>query len=153
MPAGYKLTPFQRCLNHAVKVWVWLGLPPRKYHLLTAPGRRTGRLHTTPVSVLEAEGARWLVCPYGERAWVKNVRAAGEVRLSRGRRAQRLAVAEEPDAYRRASLLRAYVLGEPITRKHFRAAAHAPLEEFVAEADAHPVFRLLEPDSQAAKPG
>ena len=81
---GYRLTLFQRALNTWVKLWVRVGLPPRRYHLMTVPGRRSKRLLSNPVSVLVEGGQRWVVCPYGEREWVKNVRAAGQITLSRG---------------------------------------------------------------------
>ena len=54
-------------------------------------------MQTTPVSVMELQGQRWLVCPYGERQWVKNARAGGEVSLTRGRRTETVAVEEELD--------------------------------------------------------
>ena len=51
-------------------------------HLLTVRGRKSGLPRTTPVNLIEYQGRRWLVAPYGEVAWVRNVRAAGEVELA-----------------------------------------------------------------------
>ena len=48
-------------------------------HLLTVRGRKSGLPRTTPVNLIEYQGRRWLVAPYREVAWVRNVRAAGEV--------------------------------------------------------------------------
>ena len=146
MARRYRLSPLQRGFNAWVKMWIRLGLPPRKYHLMTVEGRRSGKQHTTPVSVVKQDGERWLVCPYGEREWVKNVRAAGRVKLTRGQRGQALTAKEEVDPEVAAPVLRAYWRGEPITRKFFRAKADSSLREFGAEAALHPVFRLSEPD-------
>ncbi len=149
MADRYKLSLFQRGFNSWVKLWVRLGLPPRKYHLMTVIGRRSGHPHTIPVSMVEQNGQHWLVCPYGEREWVKNVRAAGQLTLSRGLinrgwMKKRLNAIEEHDPNRSGPVLQAYYRGEPITRKFFRAKANSSLKEFAAEAALHPVFRLAE---------
>ena len=144
MAHGYRLTRFQRGFNTCVKLWVSLGLPPKKYHLMTVTGRRSGRPYTMPVSVVMHDGDRWLVCPYGERQWVKNVRAQGRVRLSRGLRAHDLEATEELNPAVGAVVLQAYFRAEPITRRFFRAGTDSSLEEFAAEAAQHPVFRLSE---------
>ena len=142
MAAQYRITAPRRMLNRLVTLYVRLGLPPRKYHLLTVRGRRSGRMHTTPVSVMEVNGERWLVCPYGERQWVKNARAAGEVSLTRGRRTETLPVEEERDPVKIAEALRRYIRQEPITRRFFNITPESPIEDFVREAPRHVVFRL-----------
>ncbi len=146
MASGYKLTPLQRGFNACVKLWVRLGLPPKKYHLMSVKGRRSGRTHTIPVSVVVQDGERWLVCPYGEREWVKNVRAAGRIKLSRGMTTLNLTATEELTPNISGAVLRDYYRGEPITRKFFRAGPDSSLAEFAAEAALHPVFRLLRDD-------
>jgi deazaflavin-dependent oxidoreductase (nitroreductase family) len=62
--------------------------------ILTVAGRRTGRLYSTPVDVLEVGGERWLVAGYGPASWVRNVRASGQVTLRRGRRSAKFEVDE-----------------------------------------------------------
>ena len=57
--------------------------------LLTVPGRRSGRPRSTPVTLVEEDGQRWLVAS-GPAGWVTNARAAGQVELSRGRRSERV---------------------------------------------------------------
>ncbi len=121
-----------------------LGLGPRNTYLLTVPGRRTGRLYTTPVTLVEQAGRPWLVAPFGEREWVKNARAAGAVELRRGRTSLRCAVAEVSPA-ERAPILRTYLERVPIVRPFFDARKGAPVEAFAAEAERHPVFRLEPP--------
>lgn len=144
MARGYRLTPLQRGFNAWVKLWIRLGLPPKKYHLMSVTGRLSGRTHTIPVSVVAQDGERWLVCPYGEREWVKNVRAAGRIKLSRGTAALNLTVTEELNPSISGAVLRAYYRAEPITRKFFQAGLDSSLAEFAAEAGLHPVFRLLQ---------
>ena len=142
MAAEYRITLIRRMLNRLVTLYVKMGLPPRKYHLLTVRGRISGRMLTTPVSVMETRGQRWLVCPYGERQWVKNARAAGEVSLSRGRRTEDVRVEEERDPVKSAEVIKRYIRQEPITRRFFNVTPDSPMEDFVREAPRHAVFRI-----------
>src|SRR5664279_4208314 len=45
---------------------------------LTVVGRRTGRPHAVPVIPVQIGDSRYLVSPYGEADWVRNLRASGE---------------------------------------------------------------------------
>lgn len=99
-------------------------------------------MHRTPVTLVEKGGRRWLVAPYGERSWVTNARVAGWVELRRGRRTERVRVSELPPG-ERAPVLRDYLRQVPFTRDFFDAEPGAPLEAFAAEADRHPVFRIV----------
>lgn len=117
------------------------GLGPSEIWLLTTRGRKTGAPRTTPVSLVEIEGTRYLVSPYGTPAWVHNARAAGEVTLQRGKRSETRPI-EELAPEEAAPVLKRYVERERIVRPWFDANAAAPLEAFVAEAAHHPVFRL-----------
>jgi deazaflavin-dependent oxidoreductase (nitroreductase family) len=118
-----------------------LGLAPRTTVLLTVPGRRSGRPRSTPVTLVEEDGQRWLVAPYGPVGWVHNARIAGRVQLSRGRRSETVRVKElAPEAA--APILKAYLERVPITRPYFDVTPDAPLAAFAAEAPQHPVFRV-----------
>jgi deazaflavin-dependent oxidoreductase (nitroreductase family) len=117
---------------------------PGPTYLLTVPGRRTGRLLSTPVTLVEDGGRRWLVAPYGDVAWARSARAAGRVTLSRGSRSETLSIRELP-AGEAAPVLQRYVTRVPITRPYFDARPDSPLAAFVAEAPRHPAFELREP--------
>ena len=144
MAATYRTTLARRILNRLVTAYVSLGLPPKRYHLLTVRGRVSGRLYTTPVSVMKVNGQRWLVAPYGQREWVKNARAAGQIVLRRGRRSEVVAVEEELDPLRSAPVLQRYIAEERVTRKFFDVTLQSPLEDFIAEAPRHPVLRIID---------
>lgn len=118
----------------------WRIGPPHRY-LLTVRGRKTGKSYSAPVTIVESEGKRWLVAPYGEVPWVQNARAAGEVTLTRGSKSETLAIRELP-VHERAPILKQYVALEPIVLPYFEAHADSPLEAFAADAQAHPVFLL-----------
>src|SRR5512143_419300 len=76
---------FVPILNPVMTLFVRLGvdLGP-KMALITVRGRRTGRPLTTPITLFEANGRRYLFGTFGNTDWVQNARAAGELTLTRG---------------------------------------------------------------------
>jgi deazaflavin-dependent oxidoreductase (nitroreductase family) len=58
-------------------------LSARGVATLTVAGRRTGDPHKVPVIPVDVGRSRYLVSPYGESDWVRNLRAAGKAELSR----------------------------------------------------------------------
>jgi deazaflavin-dependent oxidoreductase (nitroreductase family) len=141
MAATYRLTPARRAANRVVRLLLKLGLMPGPTYLLTVPGRRTGRPLSTPVTLVEEGGQRWLVAPYGEVPWVRNARAAGQVTLTRGGRAEIVSLRALSEA-EAAPVLRRYVTRVPITRPYFDVTPDSPLVAFESEAARHPVFAL-----------
>ena len=143
-PRPYRRSVWRRGLNAIVRPLARLGLAGRSTHVLTVPGRKSGRLWSTPVSIVRDGGERWLVAPYGERNWVKNARAAGWVELQRGRRRERLAV-DEVDAEQAVPVLREYYRRFRVTRPFFEVTLESSHDEWLAEASRHPAFRLRSP--------
>jgi len=109
--------------------------------LLTVRGRKSGQPHTVPVILVEQDGERWLVAPYGVVQWVRNIRAAGTATLTRGRRSEAISVTEIP-AQEAAPVLKQYLLKAPAARPYFDATKDSPLEAFEREAARHPVFQI-----------
>jgi deazaflavin-dependent oxidoreductase (nitroreductase family) len=141
VPRPYRKSPWRRALNAVVRPLARLGLTGPRTHLLTVRGRRTGRLWSTPVSIVHEGGERWLVAPYGDRNWVKNTRAAGRVELRRGRRREQL-TAEELRPEEAVPVLRRYYELGRVTRPFFDVSLNSSDEAWLAEAPRHPVFRL-----------
>jgi deazaflavin-dependent oxidoreductase (nitroreductase family) len=137
----YRKSWWRRALNALVRPLARLGLTGPRTYLLTVPGRSTGRLWSTPVSIVQMGSERWLVAPYGERNWVKNTRAAGWVELRRGRKRERLAV-DELAPQEAVPVLREYYRLGRVTRPFFDVSLSSADEEWLAEAPRHPVFRL-----------
>lgn len=137
----YRLNLWRRAANVVVTALLRRGIGPRRTYLLTVPDRRTGRPRSTPVTLVEERGGRWLVAPYGEVAWVRNARAAGRITLSRGRRVETMAIVEA-GLDEAAPVLKSYVRDVPITRPFFTARPDADLAAFKDEALHHPVFRI-----------
>jgi deazaflavin-dependent oxidoreductase (nitroreductase family) len=143
---SYRLGPGRRAINRMMTALLRLGVPApqRTSYLMTTYGRTSGLERTTPINLIEADGERWLVSPYGGVGWVHNLRANRALRLRRGR-AQELLVAETVGPEEAGPILKRYVRQVRITAPFFDARRTDPVEAFVAEADRHPVFRLRSP--------
>jgi hypothetical protein len=84
-------------------------------------------------------------------SWVRNARTAGRVRLTR-RRDTRDYTIREISAEEAGPVFQRYIRLAPATRPYFQAAKDSPVEDFVAEADRHPVFELT-PAGEDLPPG
>ena len=109
-------------------------------YLLTVRGRKSGQPRTIPIVIHEQNGKRYLASPYGIVDWVRNLRAAGEAILTRGRRAETVNARELPKG-EAALVLRADIKRNPFAR-YFGVTADSSLEEFERAAISHPVFVL-----------
>ena len=137
----YHLGLPERTANRVYRRLTQMGVGARYRHLLTVTGRRTGRRRTTPVDVMTVDGRRWLVAPYGEVQWVRNLRADPHLELTRGH-ASRHYLATEVDAATAAPVIRTYIREVPVTRAYWGVRPDVPNAELERVAVAHPVFEL-----------
>jgi deazaflavin-dependent oxidoreductase (nitroreductase family) len=63
-------------LNKVLLAVQRLGLGMKELPVLTVPGRKSGKPRSTPLSVLEHEGQRYLLEGFPGADWARNVRAA-----------------------------------------------------------------------------
>jgi deazaflavin-dependent oxidoreductase (nitroreductase family) len=124
-----------------VLVGLGLGLPHN--YLVQVRGRKSGKIYSTPIDLLELEGKRFLVAPRGRTQWVRNAEAAGEVTLKRGRTRLRYRIRPIPDP-EKPELLKAYLDRFKTTvQRYFPVPAGSPPQSFVEIAGNYPVFELL----------
>ncbi len=153
-----------RLLNPLTHWLISVGLPTGAPNvLLTMRGRRSGKLRTVPVGMLDLDG-RWFVqASYGETGWVANLRRDGQATVTHpaGRRVPVQAIELSPEqagavlrralqGFRRSRILRA-LLGRQFRPPigvlwRLRIRIDDTLEDYTAEARRHPLFelRLLE---------
>jgi deazaflavin-dependent oxidoreductase (nitroreductase family) len=141
MARAYRLGFWRRLINSIVRALVRLGVKLPHTYLLTVRGRKSGRPYSTPVTLVEENGSRWLVAPYGEVSWVRNARVVGKVALRRGRTSETVKITEVASD-EAAAVLKKYVTRVPVVRPFFDATPNSSLPDFVAEARRHPVFRI-----------
>ncbi len=139
--------------NPVIELMTTIGFSVRGSRVLAVPGRTSGRIRTTPVNLLELDGARYLVAPRGETEWVRNVRAAGRGELRRGRQREVIRVEEIPDDAK-PPILRAYLRRWKIeTAKFFDGVtAESPETELRRIAPRHPVFQVSPPSPSSSAP-
>src|SRR5688572_29189993 len=64
--------------------------------VLTVPGRKSGKPHSTPVTPMTLDGKRYVVGGLPGSDWAANARAAGEATVREGRRTARVRMVELP---------------------------------------------------------
>lgn len=135
---------FEKLFNRLLGVIAGFGLGPSYVHLLQVKGRKSGKLYSTAVSLVEMDGKRFLIAPRGRTQWVRNAEAAGEVTLRRGSvrkfRLRPLADSEK------APVLKAYLTHyKAAVGRFFPIPPNAPLEAFAQIAAGYPAFELISP--------
>jgi deazaflavin-dependent oxidoreductase (nitroreductase family) len=111
--------------------------------LLTVPGRKSGVPRTTPITIIEHAGRRYVQSPFGEVDWVRNLRAAGSGTLTRGRQVETVTAVEQTDEQTALILREALKLAPSMIRSYYDVSPDAPLADFVREAGRHPCFELV----------
>jgi deazaflavin-dependent oxidoreductase (nitroreductase family) len=69
-------------------------LNSRRIAQLSVPGRRSGQWRTVPIVVMDHDGERYLVAPFGDSDWSRNLRASGGGRLVRKSRVEEFTAVE-----------------------------------------------------------
>ena len=110
-------------------------------YLLTVRGRKSGLPRTVSIAMIERNGKRYVGSVYGIVDWVRNLRAAGEAILTRGRRSETINVRELPKG-EAALLLREEIKGGNPFARYYGVTADSSLEEFERAVLTHPVFVL-----------
>src|SRR5690348_11188138 len=82
-------------------------------YLLTVRGRKSGQPRTVPLAIIERNGKRYVGSPYGIVDWVRNLRAAGEAILTRGRRSEAISAIELPPSEAALLLQEEVKIGNP----------------------------------------
>lgn len=112
--------------------------------VLTVPGRRSGTPRSTPVTPMTVDGKRYVIGGFPGADWIRNVRAAGEVTLGRGRTQEQVRMVElSADDAR--PFLRAFPNEVPTGvgfMKRSGLVKEGRPDEFEALAGICPVFRL-----------
>jgi deazaflavin-dependent oxidoreductase (nitroreductase family) len=124
------------------------GVPLGPLVPLTVRGRTSGQQRTTPVALVERDGQRWIVATFGEVNWTRNLLAAGQATLGRGRRREFIG-ATQVSAEAAGSVLRYAVARRTpswviaiVLRRLLRVTPNEPLDTLIERARRHPVFEL-----------
>ena len=132
--------------NPIARLLLAAGVPMGPNALVTVRGRKSGLPRTTPVTIIQVSGRRWLMAPFGEVNWVRNLRAAGRAIITVRRRKEEVTAVElgstEAGEFFRdvlSPLVRRYGwLAEWIVRTIDKVDIDHPVEA----AEGRPVFEL-----------
>ena len=136
-------TAGERFFNRAFGFLVGLGIGFPYNYLLQVRGRKSGKIYSTPVDLLELNGKKFLVAPRGRTQWVRNAEAAGEVTLKKGRTVLtfRLRALEPAE---KLAVLKAYLDNfRREAQRYFPLPAGSPPEAFEKLAGEYPAFELI----------
>lgn len=100
VPQKVELPWWLKPSNRVVIALQRFGMVIGTMRLLSVPGRKSGKLRTTPVSPLVVDGKRYIVGGFPQADWVRNARAAGWGILARGRKQERVKLIELPEEER-----------------------------------------------------
>jgi deazaflavin-dependent oxidoreductase (nitroreductase family) len=143
IPVFREPTAIERMFNRTFGFLVGLGLGFSHNYLLEVRGRKSGKLFSTPVDLLERKGKRYLVAPRGRTQWVRNAETAGEITLKKGSSRQKLSLRPLADSEKPA-ILKAYLDSfKSEVQRYFPIAAGSPPEAFAELASSYPAFELL----------
>jgi len=134
-------TALEKTFNRLFGIIAGLGLGPAYLYRLEVRGRKSGKLYSMAVCIVDLSGKRYLVAPRGRTQWVRNAEAAGEVILKRGRR-QKFRVRVLSDTEKPPVLQQYLGSLKGTVQRFFPVQPNAPLEAFAQIAPGYPVFEL-----------
>jgi deazaflavin-dependent oxidoreductase (nitroreductase family) len=122
---------------------VRLGLGLRHDYMVEVRGRKTDRVYSTPVDLLEFKERRFVVAPRGRTQWVRNAEAAGQVALKRGfeRRRFRIRIVSNDE---KPEILKEYLDRFKLTvQRYFPLKAGSESRGFLKIAERYPFLSCL----------
>lgn len=136
-------TTVERIFNSVFGFLIGIGLGPSSKYLLQVRGRKSGKLFSTPINLLEIGRKRYLVAPRGQTQWVRNAEAANEVTLKKGSSRSKFRL-RALQGQEKLEVLKAYLDKFPReVQTYFSVRAGSPVEAFAGVADNYPAFELL----------
>jgi len=142
-PTFRKPSAVEALFNRAFGLLVGLGIAPGYMQLLQVRGRKSGRIYSSPVNLLQVDGKPYLVAPRGATQWVRNAEAAGEIVLKRRstRHKYRLRPVSDPE---KPQILKLYLESyKSAVQRYFPVPAGSPAAAFRDIASNYPVFELV----------
>lgn len=115
MSSRYNPTTTMQIVDRVLVELLGAGVPIPKIHLLATKGWRSGKIRLTPVTPMTDGNQRWLVAPYGESGWVKNLRKNPRLQLRHGSEViygQAMATSDEEAG----AILKQYLAEVPLVR-------------------------------------
>jgi deazaflavin-dependent oxidoreductase (nitroreductase family) len=122
-----------------------LGLPVGPSALLSVRGRKSGKIYTIPIALVENSSTSFLVAAFGEVNWVRNLRVVDQAQLTRRRRTEDIRVVELETREAAPILKQFFKESQNVSfiKPYFHVTTESSLADFELEALHHPVFRIV----------
>jgi deazaflavin-dependent oxidoreductase (nitroreductase family) len=142
MAKQFQFTFVFKAGNVLMRSLLALGISVNGTTLITVPGRKTGLPRSTPITMVEVDGQRYVQSPFGNVDWVRNLRAVGKATLSWGHRHETVFVTElSPE--QAAPVIKSMLPRAPkMIRDYFDVTPDSSLEEIILDAPKHAVFAI-----------
>ena len=143
LPSFRAPSAVERVFNRIFGFVVGLGWGFSYNYLLQVRGRKSGKLYSTPIDLLERCGKRYLVAPRGRTQWVRNAESAGEVTLKKGTLQQKYRLRALSDQ-EKPEILKAYLdQFKKEVQRYFPVPAGSPVAAFQELVQSYPAFELI----------
>jgi deazaflavin-dependent oxidoreductase (nitroreductase family) len=145
MRPAFRMTTGLRVASLIISTLVRIGLPIGPSVLLSVRGRKSGKIYTIPIALVENSGTSFLVAAFGEVNWVRNLRATGQAQITRRGRTRNVGIVEL-GTQEAMPILKQFIKESqnvPFHKPYFHVTPSSPLAEYEQEALYHPVFRLV----------
>jgi deazaflavin-dependent oxidoreductase (nitroreductase family) len=142
-PHFLKPTAMDRTFSSIFGGLVRLGIGFKHNYNLEVRGRKSGKVFSTPVNLLDLNGKLYLCASRGETQWVRNARAAGRVTLVRSSTRAEYMVRELPVADRAEPLKVFLDRFATSVQRYYPVKKGSPVSAFEECAKTMPVFELI----------
>ena len=143
LPAFRAPSAVERVFNRVFGFVVGLGWGFSYNYLLQVRGRKSGKLYSTPIDLVERSGKRYLVAPRGRTQWVRNAESAGQITLKKGRLRQKFRLRALSDQ-EKPEILKAYLdRFRKEVQTYFPVPAGSPVGAFQELVQSYPAFELI----------
>lgn len=138
MARAYEVTQGKRAVSWLMGVAARLGLG--NFLVLTTTGRKSGERRRVTVAPISDEEGEYLVSPYGDSAWVLNLRSNPMATIRRGGSETDVRLVEVTGD--KARLVEQYYEREAFARQFMDVPGEATVEDFASVPERFPVFRI-----------
>jgi deazaflavin-dependent oxidoreductase (nitroreductase family) len=139
MAKEYKLGMSRRAINRLMSSLARRGIG--QSWVLSTTGRTSGERRDFVITPVTYDGDRYLVAPYGDVSWVKNVRANPRATLSRGGVSLRITAVEVDGDEAAHALAKYYAENSKYVAEFVEIPGDHTITDFHAVAEKYPVFK------------
>jgi len=138
MVKQYEVTTGKRVISWFMAKMARLGLG--NFVVLTTTGRKSGQFREVTVSPISDHQGEYIVSPYGDSAWVLNLRSHPVANVTRSGTVEPVRLVEVTGE--KPELVKDYYEREGFARQFMDVPGEATVDDFASVSNHFPVFRI-----------